>query len=87
VGQLAFPTNQGSDNPGRTAAMKIRFLLLLPFVLASCAQEYDKETAELSAYYARKGDQMTTTLQRAPKPDPKTGKIKVDPSARPAPTY
>ena len=67
--------------------MKKCFLLLLPFVLAACAQEYDKETAELSAYYARKGDEMTTTLQRAPKPDAKTGKIKVDATSRPAPTY
>lgn len=68
--------------------MKIRFLLLLPFVFASCAQEYDTETAELSSYYARKGDEMTTTLQRAPKVDPKTGKLeKVDPTARPKPTY
>jgi hypothetical protein len=68
--------------------MKIRFLLLLPFVLAACAQDPDTETAELSAYYARKGDQMTTTLQRAPKADPKTGKVqKIDPNARPAPTY
>lgn len=68
--------------------MKTRFLLLLPFVLAACAPDIDTETAELSAYYARKGDQMTTTMQRAVKVDPKTGKPeKVDPSARPKPTY
>jgi hypothetical protein len=68
--------------------MKMRFLLLLPFVLAACAQEIDTDTAELSAYYARKGDEMTTTLQRAAKGDAKTVKPpKIDPSARPKPTY
>jgi hypothetical protein len=68
--------------------MKMRFLLLLPLVFAACAQDPDTETAELSAYYARKGDQMTTTLQRAQKVDPKTGKpARIDPSARPKPTY
>lgn len=68
--------------------MKMKFLFLLPFVLAACAQEIDTDTAELSTYYARKGDQMTTTLQRADKVDAKTGKPpKMDPTARPKPTY
>jgi hypothetical protein len=68
--------------------MKMRFLLLLPFILAACAQDIDTETAELSAYYARKGDQMTTTLQRAEKIDAKSGKRpKIDPAARPKATY
>lgn len=68
--------------------MKMRFLVLLPFLFAACAQVPDTETAELTAYYARKGDQMTTTLQRAQKMDPKTGKpARIDPSARPKPTY
>ncbi len=68
--------------------MKMRFLLLAPVAFAACAQDPDTETAALSAYYARKGDEMTTTLQRAQKVDPKTGKpAKGDPMARPAPTY
>lgn len=68
--------------------MKTRFLILLPLALAACTPDPDTETAELSAYYARKGDEMTTTLQRAKKVDPKTGKpARLDPSAKPTPTY
>lgn len=68
--------------------MKMRFLLLLPLALAACAQEPDTETAELSAYYARKGDQMTTTLQRSQTSDGKTVKPPtLDPAKKPKATY
>lgn len=68
--------------------MNTRFLLLVPLALASCAPEVDSETAELSAYYARKGDEMTTTLDRAKAMETKTGKgPRIDPSAKPKPTY
>ena len=68
--------------------MKTRFLLLVPLALASCAPEVDSETAELSAYYARKGDEMTTTLDRAKKMESTSGKgPRIDPTTKPKPTY
>ncbi len=68
--------------------MKMRFLLLLPLAFAACAQEPDTETAELTAYYARRGDEMATTFQRAQTTDAKTVKSpQMGPKAQPKPSY
>jgi|GEM_PF-4138385 hypothetical protein len=68
--------------------MKMRFLLLPPLVvLAACAPDIDRETAELSAYYARKGDEMARSLQSADKSDAKAVKpAGTDSTAKPKTT-
>jgi hypothetical protein len=64
--------------------MKTRSLLLLPLLLAACAPDIDRETAELSAYYARKGDEMARSLQSTDKSDAKAVKpVGSNPTAKP----
>ena len=49
-------------------------ILTLIFCAALVACQYDDhETASLNKHYAQIGDQMTTTIERVPKTNPKPG--------------
>ncbi len=67
--------------------MKYAAVLLLPILLAACEQTPDRETSLLVKYYAERGDEMTTTLERAKAPAKLPQKsTKLNPTPTPKPT-